>query len=279
MAISTYEKLEKQNPSFFTFVGNINTQIGNEHLNSYLNTLLFTDEKEAAKELKPGLYNTFIINLAKNYLGNIERDGLLITDKDNDTYPLLYVQAYYGFRRDVRVINSTLLGYPRYIHHMRTPFLDAAALTFSIDDTSYTKDKTNLVMVDDTGEEENLSQILERINSIKASKLNSLERFSIPTDRFKIIANNGDELNMVFNKAYLFRSDIALLDIINATAFKRPIYFSVSVPTHSYNFAEPYCEKEGLVIKMYSHKIDNKTILTSAITTLLRCTNGLVKTN
>jgi len=55
-----------------------------------------------------------ILNRQKNYLNSCDKNAILFTYGDNDTYQLWYVQEKLGYRKDIIVINNSLLGLPVY---------------------------------------------------------------------------------------------------------------------------------------------------------------------
>ncbi len=58
-------------------------------------------------------------DLAIDYLESCAPNAIVISFGDNDTYPLWYAQEVEGIRRDIRVINSSLLGTDWYINQLR----------------------------------------------------------------------------------------------------------------------------------------------------------------
>ncbi|MES2849822.1 MAG: DUF2723 domain-containing protein [Bacteroidota bacterium] len=68
---------------------------------------------------------TMARDLATDYLESCAPNAIVVSFGDNDTYPLWYAQEVEGVRRDVRVINSSLLGIDWYINQLRYKLNDS----------------------------------------------------------------------------------------------------------------------------------------------------------
>ena len=69
---------------------------------------------------------------AENYLNSCDKDAIIFTNGDNDTFPLWYVQEVEGFRTDVRVINLSYFNTDWYINQMRKRSYLSPPIKFTI---------------------------------------------------------------------------------------------------------------------------------------------------
>ena len=77
------------------------------------------------------------VEMAKNYLNSVGKNGILVTHGDNDTFPLWYAQEVENVRPDVRIANTSLLGTDWHIDQMKWAMNESAPLDLSVGPKQY----------------------------------------------------------------------------------------------------------------------------------------------
>lgn len=93
------------------------------HLNLWAPYLCIGDVERSNFHLKELIRKDYfppqLLDFGYNMLVSADRGGIIFTNGDNDTYPLLCLQQVYGIRTDVRVLNLSLLNTSWYARLMR----------------------------------------------------------------------------------------------------------------------------------------------------------------
>lgn len=128
-----------------TPVGDASTKYGNEIMSGYLTLLQYTKPQVAQNFLQEQwkkktsdlnsaaavAYDEHLLFCARLLLESCPINAILITEGDNDTYPLLFLQLVEQLRPDILVINRHLLHLPRYLQVLRTGIQPGGQLVLS----------------------------------------------------------------------------------------------------------------------------------------------------
>lgn len=235
----------KNNPDFLTVVGDIQTKCGNDLTGLNYNSKVFLEHLPQKDFLHEGAYSLWMLEFAKNYLSHCPKDAILFTGADNDTYPLLYVQEYLGFRKDVTVLNTSLLNTIELIEFIRKPEHN---INVSLTKEAYSADENKMLVLEPTAESYSLIEWLQKINdgSVSKTSLGDDQEYSLG-QRGVFLEINGKKIEWKINKARIVQGELAMLDIIASNASDRPICFTATQSYSSYLGLGNYLRREGMV--------------------------------
>ncbi len=169
--------------------------------------------------------NYIPFDYAYNILQTCEKDAILFTFGDNDTFPLWCLQDVYGIRRDIRIVQLSLSNIGWYINQLKNnePWGAKKVLL-----PGFTTESLLVVETD---------PLAPRIKQEGAQPVG----MNLPAETVRWITGDNTRSNATFAWSFtgtykegdqnLFTvADQLSLDIIKANINTRPIYYSVTVP-------------------------------------------------
>ncbi|MBN2417501.1 DUF2723 domain-containing protein [bacterium] len=177
-----------------------------------------------------------------NLLQTCEKDAIIFTNGDNDTFPLWYLQEVEGVRKDVRVVNLSLLNTPWYIKQLKheEPKVPVAMSDQAIEAIQPMAWKAADISVPVPG---------EVIDSLKP-RLSERELETLQED----MVFNLQPTFTVGTHKLLRVQDLMLMQILNANRWKRPIYIAVTVAQDSKAGLDEYLRMDGLAYRVCPYK-------------------------
>ena len=151
-----------------------------------------------------------------NYLNSMQRDGhpIILTNGDNDTFPLWYNHEVEGVRTDTRVVNMEYLQTDWYIDQMKRPAYDSPPLPISLNHEDYKEGRMEYVPID--------------------------------TDSITI----GPATISLKGKKGLFKNELMVLDMLLQANWERPVYMSISMGSDILPFLRDHLVLEGLAYRI-----------------------------
>ena len=207
---------------------------------------------------------------ASNFLNSVDENAIIFTYGDNDTYPLWYAQEVENIRRDVRVVNLSLIAVDWYIEKLRRKVNDSAPLKLSIPTEGYRGNNRNQVFFYNPsqpgGKTDQPIDIFTELAFIASQDQDQTimrtRNLYIPIDPNRMLKNGlitladtasfTPRINIKFpeNPGYIIKDQLAVMDVIASNIYDRPIYFAVTCKNDKLLGLNDYMQMEGLGLKL-----------------------------
>ena len=208
-------------------------------------------------------------DIGANYLKSCAPNSILFTYGDNDSFPVWYNQDVENVRTDIRVANLSYIQAGWYIDMMRQKAYKSDPLPFTLGQDKYIEGVRGQLPV---------NKVIDKpvdINEVVQFAGSDDKKFMIdftgrgdyvnylPTNKFLISVDTATVLSNGTVKEYFkdrliapiiweysendaFKGDLAIMDLIGTNKWKRPIYYSTTVPSSQYKGLEKFFIQEGL---------------------------------
>ncbi|OYV87876.1 MAG: hypothetical protein B7Z63_01730, partial [Ignavibacteriae bacterium 37-53-5] len=176
---------------------------------------------------------------AYNLLQSVEPNAVLFTNGDNDTFPLWYLQDVEGVRRDIRIVCLSLANTDWYDLQLKN-------------NTPHGAEKVPISMTN------------EQLQNIQPVEWKT-QTFRLPVPK-EIYQEFGITDTSITNTGYIQYTmkptmqsgdiqavraqDLLMQNIVQTNAWKRPVYFAVTVAPGNFIGLTPYLQMQGLALQL-----------------------------
>jgi hypothetical protein len=221
-------------------------------------------------------------DFAVNYLKGCDRNSVLITFGDNDTFPLWYVQEVEGYRTDVRALNHMLASGHWYVQQMFSKVYESDPLPFILSKEQYNNGINNYIPIYEHPSLENkfteLSELIafiamdddrSKLSITGGKKINYMpsRKIRLTVDARKCVENGIVPREMAdrivpyieweIKQNALFKNDLAVLDFLAANNWERALYTANPSSLAGFLNIDQYLHQEGMVYKFMPVRADN----------------------
>ncbi|MBZ0264111.1 DUF2723 domain-containing protein [bacterium] len=180
-----------------------------------------------------------------NLLETCAPNAILFTNGDNDTFPLWYLQVVEGIRKDVRVVNLSLLNTNWYIKQLKNkdPKLPIKFEDSFIDEKLAAQNDQSLLMRywPPDGDQN------WEVNRPEGGKMT----WRVPASLYVNTGQPGEKPGV---PNFLRVQDVMILHLIEECKWDIPIYFAVTVSSSNLLGLQQYLSMEGLAFRLHPRK-------------------------
>lgn len=211
-------------------------------------------------------------DFAKNYLRGCDKNSVVVTFGDNDTFPLWYVQEVEGYRTDVRIVNHMLASGYWYVHQMFKKVYDSDPLPLTLSYDQYENGVNDYVPVQEHPDLAN--QYTELINLIRfvANEKNKVSidgtrkisyfpatKVRLTVDSAKCVENGivprelahriVPYIEWEITQDALYKNDLMVLDFLATSNWDRALYLANPSSLTEILGIDKYIHQSGMVYK------------------------------
>jgi len=235
---------------------------------------------------KPGQQITVVCGIKKQSIDE-DRDAMIFTIGDNDTFALWYAQEIEEFRTDVRTINTSLLATDWYIDQMKRRAYESSPIPSQMEHAQYAFGVRDYIryenlldsirwdindfvdwVASDNPRTKYRNLITQSGGDTSDYPENALETVFYPTNKIRLPVNKEnviksglvkekdsdlivDYIDIDLPESIITKNQIMMLDILANNDWERPIYFTGgSYEESEYIWMKDYLQLDGLVYKL-----------------------------
>jgi hypothetical protein len=217
---------------------------------------------------------------AKAYLDSCDKDAIMFTIGDNDTFPLWYMQEVENYRTDIKLINTSLFATDWYIDQMKRKTYLAAPIPSQLTHEKYKHGTLDVAY--HFPQTENRWDIKDFMKWIASNdertyfetenghkeKFYPTNKIRLDVDKEKVLKSGlvpaKDSALIVpfididIDKQGLTKNRILMLDLLANNNWKHPIYFTGGANAdEEYIWMKDYLQLDGLAYKFIPIKTEN----------------------